>query len=141
MTRANAYKNVQASTASKERLMALLFEAALRHMRQGRSALEKKDRATFFTSMEKAAAIVVELKCTLKPEVAPQLCEQLHDIYGFVIGRLVQAAIKSDGRFITEAERAFAPVADGFVQAAALVQAQTEAPTEAPAQAAVAVRR
>ena len=124
MTRANAYKNVQASTASKERLMALLFEAALRHMRQGRAALERRDRNTFFTSMEKASAIVIELKCTLKPEVAPALCEQLADIYGFVIGRLVQAAVKSDGRLIAEAEAAFAPVADAFIQAAAQVQAQ-----------------
>ena len=127
MTRANAYKNVQASTASKERLMALLFEAALRHMRQGRAAIERQDRNTFFTAMEKASAIVIELKCTLKPEVAPELCEQLKDIYGFVIGRLVQAAVKSDGRFITEAERAFAPVADGFIQAAAQVQGQAPA--------------
>lgn len=128
MTRANAYKNVQASTASKERLMALLFEAALRHMRQGRTALERKDRKTFFTSMEKASAIVIELKCTLKHEVAPQLCEQLADIYGFVIGRLVQAALKSDVRLVNEAERAFAPVADGFIQAAAQVQSQAAAP-------------
>jgi flagellar protein FliS len=133
MTRANAYKNVQASTASKERLMSLLFEAALRHMRQGRTALERKDRNSFFTAIEKASAIVIELKCTLKPEVAPQLCAQLADIYGFVIGRLVQAAVKNDARFINEAERAFAPVADGFIQAAAQVQGQTAAPVAASA--------
>jgi flagellar protein FliS len=124
MTRVNAaYKNVQATTASKERLMALLFETALRHMRQARGALEKRDRNTFFTSMDKAAAIVIELKCTLKPEVAPELCENLSDIYGFVIGRLVDAVVDSDPSKITEAERAFAPVADAFIQAAAQVQA------------------
>lgn len=132
MTRANAYKNVQASTASKERLMALLFEAALRHMRQGRAALERKDRAAFFTAMEKGAAIVIELQSSLKPEHAPQLCEQLKDIYGFVISRLTQAAVNSDPRFVTEAERAFAPVADAFIQVAAQVQAQAPAaPTQA----------
>jgi flagellar protein FliS len=123
MTRANAYKNVQASTASKERLMALLFETALRHMRQGRAALERNDRPTFFTAMDKAAAIVVELQATLKPEVAPQLCQQLKDIYGFVVGRLAQASIQVDGKLVAEAERAFSPVAEAFVQAAAQVQA------------------
>jgi flagellar biosynthetic protein FliS len=123
MTRANAYKNVQATTASKERLMALLFEAALRHIRHGRSALEKKDRTAFFTAMEKASAIVIELQCTLKPEVAPELCEQLKDIYGFVVGRLLQAATTGNPTFITDAERAFAPVADAFIQAAAQVAA------------------
>jgi flagellar protein FliS len=133
MTRVNAYKNVQASTASKERLMALLFETALRHMRLARGALEKKERNTFFHSMDKAAAIVIELKCTLKPEVAPQLCEELADIYGFVIGRLVDAVVDSDPNKITEAERAFAPVADAFIQAAAQVQAGVAAPAQAAA--------
>jgi flagellar protein FliS len=133
MTRAAAYKNVQASTASKERLMALLFEAALRHMRQGRAALEKKDMGGFFTALEKASAIVIDLQCTLKAEVAPQLCEQLKDIYGFVVGRLVQAALTRDGRLLQEAERAFAPVASAFVEAAAKVQAQGPAPQQAAA--------
>jgi flagellar protein FliS len=131
MTRANAYKNIQASTASKERLMALLFETALRHIRQGRAALERKDSAAFFTAMDKASAIVIELKCTLKPEVAPQLCDDLQQIYGFVIGRLVEAAVSRDPRYLTEAERAFAPVADGFIQAAAQVQAGVAPPAQA----------
>jgi flagellar protein FliS len=135
MNRANAYRNVQASTASKERLMALLFETALRHMRQGRAALERRDRAAFFTALEKASAIVIELQCTLKPEAAPQLCEQLKDIYGFVIGRLVTAGTGADLRALAEAEKAFAPVAEAFIQAATQVQAQ---PAAAPAPAAAA---
>jgi len=131
MTRANAYKNVQASTASKERLMSLLFEAALRHMRQGRAAIERKDRKSFYTSMEKASAIVIELQTSLKPEHAPELCAQLKDIYGFVVGRLVQAAVNADGRFVHEAERAFSPVAEAFIQAAAQVSAQGGVPAAA----------
>jgi flagellar protein FliS len=124
MTRAAAYKNIQATTASKERLMALLFEAALRHIRQGRAALEQKKLSAFFTAVEKASAIVIELKCTLKAEHAPQLVEELQHIYGFVVGRLVEAALQRNPKFLTEAERAFAPVADAFIQAAAQVNGQ-----------------
>jgi flagellar protein FliS len=127
MTRANAYKTVQASTASKERLMALLFEAALRHMRQGRAALERNDRPAFFTAMDKGAAIVVELSATLKPEVAPELCAQLKDIYGFVVGRLAQATVRLDGNLIRDAERAFEPVAEAFIQVASQVPASAPA--------------
>lgn len=125
MTRAAAYKNIQATTASKERLMALLFEAALRHIRQGRAALEQKKLSAFFTAVEKASAIVIELKCTLKPEHAPKLVEELQHIYGFVVGRLVEAALQRNPKFMTEAERAFAPVADAFIQAAAQVNGQS----------------
>jgi flagellar secretion chaperone FliS len=127
MIRANAYKNIQASTASKERLMALLFEAALRHMRQSRAALERKDLGAFFTGLEKASAIVIELKCTLKPEVNQKLCDELKDLYGFVIGRLVKAGFERKAQPVGEAERAFAPVAEAFVQAAAQVQSQQSA--------------
>jgi flagellar protein FliS len=131
MTRANVYKNIQATTASKERLMALLFESALRHIRLGRAALERKDSTAFFAAAEKASAIVIEFKCTLKPEHAPQLCDDLQQIYGFVIGRIVEAAISRNPKFMTEAETAFAPVADGFIQAAAKAQAKTAAPAQA----------
>ena len=123
MTRANIYRNVQASTASKERLMALLFETALRHIRHARTAIERKDRDTFFTLVGKASNIVIELKCTLKPEAAPELCAELSDIYGFVVDRLVKATIEPGPHWLTEAERAFAPVAEAFMQVAAQVQA------------------
>src|SRR5689334_21536963 len=101
-------------------------------MRQARASLERRDRKAFFTGLEKSAAIVVELQCTLKPEVAPELSEQLRDIYGFVVGRLAEAAVRTDGRLITEAERAFAPVVDAFVQAAAQVQSQQGQSAPAP---------
>jgi flagellin-specific chaperone FliS len=87
--------------------------------------------------MEKGSAIVIELKCTLNHDVAPELCQQLADIYGFVVGRLVQAALQRNVQFVNEAERAFAPVAEGFIQAVAQVEGQAKA---APAPAAAVAR-
>ena len=117
MSLANVYKNVQVKTASPERVMVMLFQAASRHMAASREALAKRDTKVFFGSLERAAQIVIELQSTLKPEQAPKLCEELRELYGFVIARLTRAAVTRDAKYIREAERAFAPVADAFAQA------------------------
>jgi len=119
MPRATAYKTVQVNTASPERVMVLLFEAALRHMRQSRAAIERQERGAFHEGIRRAAEIVMELQSSLKPDVAPRLCEDLTRIYAFVVGRLMLAAANPDPRTVGEAERAFAPIADAFIQAAA----------------------
>jgi len=118
MTGAKRYVTMQTATASKERTLVLLFEAALRHMRTGASALEKKDRIKAATSLDKACQIVLELQSTLKPEVAPKLVSDLIEIYTFTAARLSRAIASGDVKDVIEAERAFRPVADGFTQAA-----------------------
>lgn len=129
---ASRYKTVQASTASQERTMVLLFEAALRHLRLGRAAIGKNPGASI-AAFDRASEIVLELQRALKPELAPALCEQLHDIYGFVVGRLGLAATHQEGRHADEAERAFAPIVEAFVQACAAAPAATPSgPTVRP---------
>lgn len=129
MTAAHRYTNVQAATASPQRLMMLLFDAALRHMKQGRGAVEQGNYSAAITSLDKAAEIVLHLEATMKPNVAPELCEKLTDIYRFVVGRLSIAATGQDPKAVQEAERALAPVVDAFRQVCA---AETAAPQARP---------
>ncbi|MBI5543571.1 MAG: flagellar protein FliS, partial [Deltaproteobacteria bacterium] len=48
-------------------------------------------------------------------------CDRLAEIYQFVSLRLVKAAIGCDQSAAQEAERALAPIVDGFKQAVATV--------------------
>src|SRR3712207_140145 len=109
---ANRYQAVQATTATPERMMMLLFHEALRRIRAGGAALGK-DLATATDCFERATAIVLELQRSLNHEAAPELCATLDDVYGFVVGRLALAGTHGDPRFAEEAERALAPVVDG----------------------------
>ena len=77
MSLAQRYATTQNETASKERLMVLLFEAALRHIRSARTALEEKRVNDAHGLLTKATAIVTELLSTLDHNQAPQLCETL----------------------------------------------------------------
>ena len=124
MISVNKYAQTQKETASKERLMVLLFEAALKHMRKGAEALEKGRTQDAAPSLERATDIVLELHRTLDTTQAPDLAEQLVSVYEFVEMRLTQAKFGHNPKLAREAERAFAPLVDGFSQAvASLAQA------------------
>jgi flagellar protein FliS len=121
MNAAKAYARTQNETASRERLMVLLFEAALRHMRTGAAALEAGDRTGAVTPLMKAGDIVAELSSSLDVSRAPELGQVLKDVYLFVSGRLIRAASTGQPEAAREAERVFAPIVDAFATAVAQV--------------------
>jgi flagellar protein FliS len=116
---ARRYAQAQRETASPERLMVLLFEAALRNIRSGATALETGRQLEAAAPLMKASDIVVELHATLDHSKAPELCDRLSEVYRFVCLRLSTAALSRDPRAAREAERVFAPIADAFAQAVA----------------------
>jgi flagellar biosynthetic protein FliS len=127
MSRFSAYMNANVATSSAPQIMVSLFQAALRNMRASAGAFEQGDYAKGSVMAEKAAAIVLGLQGTLKPEVAPALCERLSDLYTFVACRLGMAGTKFSAQHVVEAEQVFSPIAEAFVEAAA--KASSEAHT------------
>ena len=122
------YTNATVNTASAPRIMMTLFETALRHIRVGRSAYARGDYRTGGDSAERAASIVLGLQATLKHEVAPALCEQLDQVYGFVVGRLTMAIGNTSAQYMEEAERVFLPIVEAFDQAVAAAANEANAP-------------
>lgn len=123
MSYAHRYAHTQAETASRERLMVLLFEAALKHMRTAAAALERGRPAEARPGIARSGDIVALLQASLDHSRAPELCDRLSEIYRFVCQRLLQANVDTDPRALREAERALAPVAEGFAGAAASLSA------------------
>lgn len=113
------YGAVQTETASKERLMVMLFEAALRHIQAGVQHLEAKQPLLAVGPLTKASDIVAELRGTLDAARAPELAASLSSVYLFVLDRLMRAATVKDAVAAREAERAFAPLVDAFRTAVA----------------------
>lgn len=114
---ARRYAQAQRETASPERLMVLLFEAAVRNIRSGAAALDAGKAQEATRALTKATDIVVELHATLDRSKAPELCDQLAEVYRFVCQRLGAAALSRDARAAREAERTFTPIAEAFAQA------------------------
>jgi len=118
MSRFSAYTKANVSTSSAPQIMISLFQAALRNMRCSAGAFERGDYQTGSVMAEKAAAIVLGLQGTLKPEIAPDLCEKLSELYTFVACRLGMAGTKLSSQHVLEAEQVFTPIAEAFVEAA-----------------------
>ena len=118
------YAQHRNETASKERLMMLLFEAALQHIRAGAAAFDAGCGAEGSARLSKATDIVLYLDATFDPRAAPKLAEPLGAVYRFVSGRCVAAGAKRDARLAREAEKVFAPVVEAFDGAVREVLAQ-----------------
>jgi flagellar protein FliS len=128
MNASRAYTRATQETASKERLMVLLFEAALKHMRQGAALLEQKKATDAEVVITKARDIVVHLSATLDTTRAPELAKTLGNVYVFVSWRLAHAAMFHELKAVREAEKAFAPIVEGFQTAVASLQGEAGAP-------------
>ena len=112
------YKVVQAETASPKRLMLLLFERALAHMKSAHAAFEAGEPSLEpRIALTKAAEIVCELSRTLDLDMAGEMGEALKGVYEFVESRLTLAALDGDLGLLCEAERAFEPVVEAFREA------------------------
>lgn len=122
MNPVRAYVATQQNTASKERLMLLLFETALRHIRTGAAALDAGKNQTAVSPLTKAADIVDYLQATLDARRAPDLCENLNEVYTFVTARLLLARTGYDAAAARDAERVFAPVVAAFTGAVTAVE-------------------
>ena len=112
------YRTVQAQTASPERLTVMVLNAGLQHLRRAEAALKDKRFAEAHAALDKATEIVCALDGTFKEDAAPELARQLQEIYRFVAGRIALGAVNRDPKYVTEAIRAFAPIAAAFAEAA-----------------------
>jgi flagellar protein FliS len=109
-----AYARTQRETASKERLLVLLLEAAQRHLRLAATALEERREADAVASLTRAIDIVAELHGTLDTARAPELCATLGELYQFISAKLLEACSTKQVAPVREADRALAPIVEGF---------------------------
>jgi flagellar protein FliS len=114
---ARRYVQAQNETASPERLMVLLLETALRHIRTSIVALEAGRFQEAALASEKAGQIVAHLDVTFDRPKYPELGERLGKVYKFTGQRLLMGVVRRDPKMFRDAERAFAPLADAFARA------------------------
>lgn len=86
---ANEYLRAKVLTATPEQLQLMLYDGAVRFAEKGRQALIAKNYDQSFHNISKAEKILLELNCSLKHDVAPDLCRNLSAIYMFCYRRLV----------------------------------------------------
>ncbi len=103
----NAYKQYQktsVTTASKERILLMLYEGAIRFTRQASLAMKEKKIAEKGRNISKATAILSELMATLDFKVGGQLAVDLENLYVFMIDKLIEGNIHNNPECLEHVE-------------------------------------
>jgi flagellar secretion chaperone FliS len=93
---ANAYIQTHVQSRSPLELVVMLYDGALRFLREARSAIERQDATGKRAAMSRALAVLSELQSTLNMEKGGAIAEQLDALYTYVNGRMLDASMHGD---------------------------------------------
>jgi flagellar protein FliS len=98
----NTYKNNSVNFASKDQLLLMLVEGAVKFSKTGRQAILDKDIEKAHENIIKTQNIFYELMTTLDVAKGGQWAENLMKVYDFIARRLTDANIKKSEEIMNE---------------------------------------
>ncbi|MBU3142344.1 flagellar export chaperone FliS [Clostridium sp. CF012] len=98
----STYKNNSVNFASKEQLLLMLVDGAVKFSKIGRQGILDKDVKKAHENLIKTQNIFYELMATLDVDKGGEWAQSLMDIYDFIAGRLTDANIKKDAEIMNE---------------------------------------
>jgi flagellar protein FliS len=97
----NAYKQNSVNTASKEQLLLMLVDGAVKYTKIAKLSIEKKDIQRAHKELVRVQDIFTELMVTLDMN-AGSFAKDLFNLYDFIKRKLIEANIKKDVSVIDE---------------------------------------
>jgi len=94
------YRSVQVTTTDKGRLLLMMYEGALKFLKQSKAGLEDNDLAKFCRFLSKGQAIISELMNTLDHEKGGEIARDLDRLYDFMLFYLTEANLHKDPKRI-----------------------------------------
>jgi flagellar protein FliS len=121
------YKTTSIQSASREKLLLMMYEGAIKFIRKAIVACEQKDIAERGLNIGKAFDIINELNNTLDHKVGGEVAKNLEQLYMFITDQLVQANIKGDKKPLEDALKVLEILFDGWKQAVEKLKSQQKA--------------
>ena len=97
----SAYKNNSVNYASKEQLLLMLVDGAVKYAKIGRAAIEEKNVTKAHESLTRTQDIFVELMASLDTG-AGEWAKQIFKVYEFINYKVGQANLKKDIKELEE---------------------------------------
>jgi flagellar protein FliS len=125
---AAAYRQIgvqtEVSAASPHRLVSMLFDGCLDALNQARGAMRQGQIEIKGKAISRAARIVDEgLRAALDLRDGGTLAADLHELYGYLSMRLVQANLRNDEALLDECQSLLTPLRDAWREIAPQVAA------------------
>lgn len=119
----NTYKNNTVNYASKEQLLLLLVDGAVKFAKRGRLCIEKNDIKGTHEALTRTQDIFTELMATLDTS-AGKWAKDMFKIYEFIKEQLMKANMKKDIKILDETMPLIEEVRDIWHEAYKLSKAQ-----------------
>jgi flagellar protein FliS len=110
----NVYQQVAVQTSSPEKLIVMLYEGAIRFLRESIEAIESKDLDRKRQSVDRAVAIVQHLAGTLDMEKGGPLAADLYRLYGYMMSRILDGSAKLETAPLEEVIKLLGVVLSGW---------------------------
>lgn len=111
------YKKMSVQSANKEKILLLLYEGAIRFIKQAKIACEAKKVQEKGEYIGRAYDIVMELNTTLDFKTGGEVAVNLEQLYIYVLEQLTRANITSDTKYLDNALKILNTLYDGWVKA------------------------
>lgn len=121
------YKTTSIQSASREKILLLMYEGAIKYIKKAILACDQKDIAERGYNIGKAFDIINELNNTLDHNIGGEVAKNLEQLYMFITDQLVQANIKGEKKPLEDALRVLEVLFEGWQQAVEKLKSQQKA--------------
>ncbi|ADL11807.1 flagellar export chaperone FliS [Acetohalobium arabaticum] len=90
------YKNTQVETASQEKLLLMLYDGAIKFLKQAIKGVEENDYEAANNYLVRTQDIIHELMATLDMEKGGEIARNLESLYDYMNRRLIEANVNKD---------------------------------------------
>ena len=110
----NAYKENAVTTQSKGRLVVMLYDGAIKFLRQAVTALEAGDMAAKGRYVGRATDIINELDAVLDTDAGGEVAESLRGLYDFIRLHIQRGHLANDAQALTDAAALLTELNEGW---------------------------
>ena len=126
------YQQNQIYTATPEQILIMLYDGAIRFIRQAMMAEEQGNLAYKLERISKTMAIIIEFSNTLDHKIGGQIAEDLDGLYQFMIRELNGARKDTTGKKLKTVEGLLVDLRDTWSQAVDINRQEQEKTSSAP---------
>ena len=118
---ANRYRTVSLHSATPQQMLTEVFHRLMKTLAEAEQAITARDILFKAKAVNHAIDLVNALGVSLDWDSAPELCQNLERLYGFVQERLLAASAEMSVVPLKQAENVLINLRDAFAEAAAHV--------------------
>ncbi|GAV22553.1 flagellar export chaperone FliS [Carboxydothermus pertinax] len=111
------YQQQNIATAPPEKLLIMLYDGAIKFLKQGLKALDDKKYDDFSYYISRTQDIISELMVTLDMDY--EISKNLYQLYDYFMYRLIHGSVKKERESIEEVQKHLEELREAWVQAAA----------------------